>query len=297
VLYTVWSTTYLAIALAVDPEGGFPPFQMSGWRILAAGAMVWLIARALGRQMRVSRRDLAIIVPAGLLLWIGGNGMVTWAEQYADSGYAALLVGALPIWTALLEAIIDRRLPSRALAGALTLGFSGVAVLTLPALRLAEGSDALAILALVLAPICWGGGTVMQARGQIQATPLVSAAYQQLAGGLGFLVLSQLVGEAWTLPLGLGEAGAAVSQTANWAWLYLVIVGGLAFISFVQAVKRLPTRVVMTYAYVNPVGAALLGWLFLQEDIDRWTLLGAALVIAGVAGVFRERYGRGSQGR
>ncbi len=45
-----------------------------------------------------------------------------------------------------------------------------------------------------------------------------------------------------------------------------------------------------TYAYVNPVGAALLGWLVLDEPITRWTVLGAALVILGVAGVFHERF-------
>jgi drug/metabolite transporter (DMT)-like permease len=45
--------------------------------------------------------------------------------------------------------------------------------------------------------------------------------------------------------------------------------------------------VVFTYAYVNPVLAALLGWLFLDERISGWTLGGAALVLLGVAGTFR----------
>ena len=46
----------------------------------------------------------------------------------------------------------------------------------------------------------------------------------------------------------------------------------------------------MTYAYVNPVGAALLGWWLLDESITGWTIAGAALVIGGDAGGFRERY-------
>jgi drug/metabolite transporter (DMT)-like permease len=45
----------------------------------------------------------------------------------------------------------------------------------------------------------------------------------------------------------------------------------------------------MTYAYVNPVIAVLLGWLVLDEAVTAWTLAGAALVVAGVAGVFRNR--------
>jgi drug/metabolite transporter (DMT)-like permease len=45
----------------------------------------------------------------------------------------------------------------------------------------------------------------------------------------------------------------------------------------------------MTYAYVNPVIAVVLGWLWLGEAITGWTLVGSALVLLGVAGVFRER--------
>ncbi len=62
----------------------------------------------------------------------------------------------------------------------------------------------------------------------------------------------------------------------------------IAFTSFVAALERLPTRVVMTYAYVNPVIAVVLGWLILSEPIRITTVIGAALVIAGVAGVFRD---------
>ncbi len=45
----------------------------------------------------------------------------------------------------------------------------------------------------------------------------------------------------------------------------------------------------MTYAYVNPVLAVLLGWVILNEAITAWTVVGSVFVLAGVAGVFRER--------
>jgi drug/metabolite transporter (DMT)-like permease len=57
----------------------------------------------------------------------------------------------------------------------------------------------------------------------------------------------------------------------------------------VVALKSLPTTVVMTYAYVNPVIAVSLGWLLLDEAVTGWTVLAAALILAGVAGVFRSR--------
>ena len=51
----------------------------------------------------------------------------------------------------------------------------------------------------------------------------------------------------------------------------------------------LPYQVVMTYAYVNPVIAVFLGWLILSEEVTGYTLFGAVLVTAGVAGIFNNR--------
>jgi len=40
----------------------------------------------------VSRSELRLLAVSGVVLWVGGNGMVTWAERHADSGYAALIL-------------------------------------------------------------------------------------------------------------------------------------------------------------------------------------------------------------
>ena len=60
----------------------------------------------------------------------------------------------------------------------------------------------------------------------------------------------------------------------------------------VYALQALPTNIVMTYAYVNPIIAVYLGWLVLDEEVTAWTLFGASLIILGVIGVFRDQGGR-----
>jgi drug/metabolite transporter (DMT)-like permease len=79
--------------------------------------------------------------------------------------------------------------------------------------------------------------------------------------------------------------------TEAWlAWGYLVVVGSvIGFTSFVQTLHLLPTSVAMTYAYVNPGIAVILGAVVLGEAITPWMLGGMALVLLGVAGVFRDR--------
>ena len=101
-----------------------------------------------------------------------------------------------------------------------------------------------------------------------------------LVDGLGFLILVLVFREPKPTP----------TDQAMLAWGYLVLFGSvIGFTSFVQVLRLLPMSIAMTYAYVNPVIAVLLGALILGEPITLWTVSGAALVILGVAGVFRDR--------
>ncbi len=280
VVYVVWGSTYLAIRVAVRDGAGFPPFLLGATRTLAAALLLvgWTALRR-GR-LRSTRREASVIVISGLLMWIGGNGLVNWAERHADSGYAALLVGTTPMWIALFEALVDRRAPSLRLAGAILLGFLGLFVLTWPVLRAGGTADLWSVVALILAPFWWGIGLVLQSRRPGTLAPATSAGYQQLAGAAGLFLVAFMAGEPSPQPV--AEAWIA--------WGYLVLAGSvLAFTSFLRALRLLPARLVATYSYVNPVIAVLLGWLVLGERITGWTLAGTALILAGIWGTFRAR--------
>ncbi|MGD8413777.1 MAG: EamA family transporter, partial [Candidatus Latescibacterota bacterium] len=132
VVYIVWGSTYLAIRVAVREGSGFPPFAMAAMRVFAAGAILFGWAIVSRRGIRVGRREMGVLFVSGVLLWLGGNGMVSWAERRAESGYSALLIAALPLWVAIMESVIDRRPPTLRLVGALLIGLAGVAVLNGP---------------------------------------------------------------------------------------------------------------------------------------------------------------------
>lgn len=280
VIYIVWGSTYLAIRVAVREGSGFPPFTMAAMRVFAASLILFLWGRAIRGRFRLTRRQAMLVGTSAVLLWVGGNGMVGWAEQSVDSGYAALLVGCMPIWVAIMEAVIDRRRPSFRLFGALLVGLSGIAVLNGPMLVHGRLGDLIAGLALVFATISWGVGSILQRRHPVPIALEVSSGYQQAIGGAGLLLVAVLTREPAPEPV--PEAWAA--------WGYLVLFGSVfAFTSFVKALRLLPTHIVMTYAYVNPVIAVFLGWLVLGERITAWTLGGAVLVVLGVMGVFHEK--------
>ncbi|MEW6718092.1 MAG: EamA family transporter [Chloroflexota bacterium] len=282
IVYLVWGATYLAIRVAVQEGSGFPPFTMGAMRMMAASGILFLWSGLAGKRIKPSWQELLILSGSGLAMWLGGNGLVIWAEQRADSNLAALIIAATPIWVAMMEAIIDRKPPSIYLIGALIIGFAGIVVLSLPVLTSGLRADLGSVIALLLAALSWGLGLVLQSRKKVALSPIASSAIQHLAGGLGFFVVMWLMGEP--LPTPIPQAWAA--------WGFLVVFGSVfAFTSLVRVLQILPTNIVMTYSYVNPVIAVFLGWLILDEKITLWTIGGAALVLIGVAGVFRERYG------
>lgn len=283
VVYVVWGSTYLAIRIAVMPGAGFPPFLLGASRFLIAGSILWLWAAASHQRVRLARREFAILAASGILLFLGGNGVLNWAEQRVDSGLAALIIGATPLWVAGMEALLDRKLPSALLASSLLVGLAGIALLSAPTLIGGISGDIWSMLGVLFAALSWGAGTLLQSRKPVQLSPTVSSSYQQLTGGVAVLFVALLAGEPFPQP----------TTSALLAWGFLVIFGSiLAFTSFVKAVQLLPMNIVMTYPFVNPVIAVLLGRLILNEPITLWTIAGAALVLLGVAGVFRTRYGR-----
>ena len=280
IVYIVWGSTYLAIRIAVRPGSGIPPFTLGMVRILIAGILMLLISALRRSPMRPTRKELVVLACSGVLLWTGGNGMLNWAEQRIDSSLAALLLATIPLWMVLMESILDRKKPSSGLVLSLIIGFAGIALLSATTLRTGDMGDIVSLLALVLASISWTLGSLLQSRLPVTLSIEVSAGYQQIFGGLGFVVLVLLTGEPRPTP-----------TTDAWlAWGYLILVGSLiGFTAYVRILQLLPMSVAMTYAYVNPVVALFLGAVILSEPLHLTTLAGAALVLLGVAGVFRER--------
>ena len=279
VLYVVWGSTYLGIAIAVDT---IPPFLMAAARFFLAGAILlaWSIAlegRLFVRPSRREWRDSAIV---GALLLGGGNGLVAFGEQTVPSGIAALLVGLMPVWVAILGGIfLGDRLPRLAVIG-IAIGFLGVAILVGPSALGGSGSlDPVGLVACLLAPIAWAGGSLFASRrATLPRRPLVATGLQMVLGGLVLAVMAGLAGELGTFDPG------AVTRDSLVAFAYLTVIGSiLAFTVYGWMLRAAPLPPVATYAYVNPVVAVILGSLVLGEAIEPRTVLAGGVIIFAVA--------------
>lgn len=279
ILYAVWGSTYLAIAVAVDT---MPPFLMAALRFGLAGFVLlgWVALRQRGEFRLPGRREVRDTSIVGALLLGGGMGMVAWGEQTIPSGIAALLIALMPVWVAVFGRLfLGERLPRIAGIG-IVVGFVGVAILVGPtALGASDALDAVGLAAIIVSPIAWSIGSLYAShRAVLPRHPLIATGSQMVAGSAVLAVMSVATGEP-----GRFDA-TAVSTESFAAFLYLTVVGSLlAFTTFGWMLRVAPLPLVATYAYVNPIVAVFLGALVLGEPIGPRTLVAGAIIVGAVA--------------
>ncbi len=272
----VWGSTYLAIRIGVQH---LPPALFGGIRFTIAGAILLAFARALGRPWPRRPQDWMTAAVVGTLLVSCGNGVVIWAEQYVESGMAAILVVTGALWMAVFDAVIpgSSSRPTWQQFVGLLMGFSGTAFLVGGGQVSTRG--VIPAIGLVGAAGCWALGSIYSKRHPVQAGPYMFAALQMLAGGTVMLMVGMLTGE---LPrLRFTPQGAA-------ALAYLIVFGSLvAYTSYVYLLEHAQPAFVGTHGYVNTVVAVLLGWMLLDETVSTRTILAMVVILSAVVWVRR----------
>jgi drug/metabolite transporter (DMT)-like permease len=272
-VYVFWGMTYAAMRVAVVE---IPPYVMAGARFVLAGALLYAWSRSRGERPPTLQQWRAA-GKIGAFLLLGGNASVAWAEQRVPSGLAALLIGVMPIWMVGLEWLRRGLRPSRQVIVGLLLGAAGVALLILPQGD-GAGVDPVGAGVLILAAASWAWGSVISKSAPLPASPFLATSMEMIAGGILCLIVAALSGELQDFSV------AEVSSQAVLAWLYLVVFGSLvAFTAYIWLLGVTSIAKVGTYAYVNPVVAVLLGWAVLGEPITMRTVVGAIVILFGVA--------------
>ena len=273
-VYLFWGSTYLAIDIAVQT---IPPALMCALRFSVAGLVMLAVCAATGRRIFYSSRQLALAAVVGLLLLMGGNLTLSYAELAVSSGLSALIIAITPLWFLVLDSLLlgDHHISRRGKAG-LLLGILGLFVLVWP--ELAAGSmgrrELWASISLIGGSFSWALGSVLARRWQSGMDVFSSTGWQVLAAGAGNFIFALLNGDLNHVTWG-SRSLAAVA--------YLVVCGSwIGYTAYIWLLEHVPTSKVSTYAYVNPVVAVFLGWLVLHERVDRFILAGSAIVVLSV---------------
>lgn len=275
-VYFFWGSTYLAIDIAVER---IPPALMCGIRFLIAGVFMLAFCGLRGKRIVYQPRQLGEMAVVGILLLMGGNLTLSFAERHVASGLAALIVAVTPLWFLVLDTLLlgDHHVSTRGKVG-LGLGVAGLVVLLWPQLTATTSFGRVELwssISLIGGSFSWALGSVLAKKWKSPDIDAFSAtAWEMVAAGVANLTFAAVAGDfshvVWTAR-GVG------------ATLYLVVCGSwIGYTAYIWLLGHVPTSKVSTYAYVNPVVAVFLGWLVLREPIDGYILAGSAVVVASV---------------
>src|SRR5688572_20134083 len=238
VIYVVWGSTYMAIAVVVRE---LPPFAAAALRFGAAGLAMGALAFWRDRdQPRLRLRAVLDYSLVGVLLLSVGNALVMWSEKRIPSGITALIVGTVPLWLTFVDGLRPGGQPwtVRVWTGTL-IGLAGVALVARPEGAIASGHWG-AVLAVQVAALSWTLGTLYSQSIRVKVPLFTASAIEMVAGAAVLVVESLVLGEDWSL----------FSHASSQAWLaigYLAVFGSLVgFTAFAYCLNELPASTVGT---------------------------------------------------
>lgn len=287
IIYIVWGGSYLGVKICLSGPAEITVPQLQSARLWCAAALLGVVALARSKRVpRVSRRDLALCVASGLLMWLGGNGLATLASRHAASSFIVMAMGAIPLWACLLELIIARSVPAPRVVLGLALGLFGLFLVVAPTLTgshaiIEPGYAGLTALLVIGAGLSWSLGTIVQ-RPLMQRVPTEWAATLQiLAAAVVITVIA--IGQDAPLP---GMPGTRQWLAFGFLTVFASVIG---LTSYIRVIGAFSPVIASTFAYVNPIIGVLLGWLMLGEELAPLSLLGLAVVLGSIALVLSRR--------
>jgi len=264
----VWGSTFLAIRFGND---SVPPLWAATLRLLVAGTLLVGIA-ALRRIPYPSGASLRGALTFGFLNLGLNFALLYWGEVRVTSGTAALVFATLPITTGILAWLFRVHPLDPVKMVSAVVGFGGVALIF--AGEASMGAPTVALGAILLSTMLASlSGVILKKLPA--ASPITTNAVACFVGAAVCFAGSAILGEPHLLPRG---------AASWWPILYLAVAGNLiAFVLYIWLLSRWSVTSLSTNSLITPVIAVTLGALTRGEALGRFTYLGGALVLAGVA--------------
>ena len=275
-IYVIWGSTYLAIIIGLND---FPPFMLASFRFAIAGIILmtycFLKQSSMPNKATILKNSIL-----GLIVLIGGQGLIIWAEQYISSGNAAIIVSSIPIWYIILDKTNrSSYLSNKYIISGVIIGFIGIALLFYDQLNLKElrsfGQMALwGSFAVILSVIFWVAGTLYHRNNIITGTILTNLSWQLITASVIGLFISLFFGEF---------SGFSLSEVSFKSWaalLYLALAGSIiAFAAYTWLLTQKSAVMVGTYAYINPIIAVSLGWIIVDESVSKIQICAMFIIV------------------
>lgn len=278
-LTLIWGTTWLGIKIGLE---FYPPFFSLAIRFGLSGPLFLLIMRLRGEKIPWEWRYQPFFMTVGFLSFIVSYGVVYWSEQYITSGLAAVLFALMPLLTAVFAHFMlhTEKLGASKLVG-LAVSLAGIVLINSGDLKQIHPLAPAAAWVLLISPAVTALSGVLSKRRSLEFSHLAMAGIPMTYGAIAHTILWLLLERhhplVWSWP------GMA-------AILYLAIFGSvITFGGYYWLLQYMPVGRLALMAYLTPIVALVVGIFGAHEHLTARIAIGAALVLAGVAGAGVQR--------
>jgi len=273
-IYIIWVSTYLFLAFAVEE---ITPFLMAGMRCIASCLILFGLLNFFRSRERPTRKQIRNALFVGVLFLTFGMGSVSWALQYVDTGFTALLIATQPLIIVLMNWALYKQKPSSQAYLGIALGMIGSYLLVSQNEIIVDLNQWQGVGLIFFSLLSWGYGALFVSRADLPKFKMTSNAIQMLSGGIGLFILSLFLEDPIHFEF------EEVSQKAWLSLAYLITFGMvLGFSAFNYLLTKVSPEKVSTSTYVNPIIALLLGWWFRDELITNQSIIAAVIMFTGV---------------
>lgn len=280
----IWGSTWLAIRISLE---SFTPFLSGGLRFLIASLAIFIIMRLKGITLQKDKLSVKLYLQMGFLSFVIPFGLVYWAEQFVPSGLASVLFGVYPFFVAIFSYFM---IPNEKIGIGKTigmiLGFVGIIIIFSDSFSFTISDYLLGMFAVMLSGIMQAFIAVTLKKHGKHLNPLSMNFIPMLIAGIAGTLIG-LIAE--------NMSRVSFREDGILAVLYLAIFGSVVtFTSFYWLMKKINVVILSLIAFITPIVALILGWVFYNEVLTTHHIIGSALVLVGLLianlyGVFQQK--------
>jgi drug/metabolite transporter (DMT)-like permease len=272
-IYLVWGSTYFFIKMAVET---IPPFYILSFRWLFGGVLFLLLALVRGDTKPLpSIREILSSILLGSLLLIGGNGLIIFAERELDSYHVALILASTPLIVAAFNRVLFSIRVTLVRVLGILVGVTGVAFLLFDGQSLGSSLKPEIVMA-ICGLLSWGFATSLGHRMPVHKESFVNSGIQMLFVGIVSTIVVSFTNQPFAEILPFFSLRSLIGL------VYLAVVGSLAFAAYNYLIAHEPSNRIVSYAFVNPVIAVILGFFVGNEKAVPLFFAGLPLILFGL---------------
>jgi drug/metabolite transporter (DMT)-like permease len=271
-LCLLWGSTWMVIRASLE---SLTPFISSGARFVTASFFILILMKVRGVSLQLDKESIRLYILMGILSFVIPFGLVYWAEQFVPSGLASVLFGVYPFFVAIFSFF---RIPSESIGKikilGMSLGFIGIVVIFSDSFTTDLSTLFIGMVAVALSGVIQAWMAVTIKKSGKHLNPLSMNLIPMFIAGFAGLIIGFMFEDL---------SNIKIDNTAIISVLYLAFFGSvITFTSFYWLMKKINVVLLSLIAFITPIVALLLGWIFYKETLTTQHLIGSSLVLVGL---------------